>query len=115
MLPLVGAAVSALAGGGAAGGAAGALGGILGGGAGGGLLGQAAGGILNEVIGDVLGGGDGAAKSNPLDPVGGLLGLPSPLELLQQGPSALEQALGQQSPLDMILGGGQGGGQGPLG
>jgi len=104
---IAGIAASAIGGGAGGGAIGGALGGILGGGAGGGLLGQAAGGILGEV----LGGKDGGAQNNPFDPLG--LGLPSPLELLQQGPSAAEQLLNKQTPLDLLMGGGQGG-HGPV-
>jgi len=94
---LAGVALSA-AGGGAGGGVIGSvIGGALGGGAGGNLVG--------DLLGGLLGGDEGGAKSNPLDPLG--LGLPSPLELLQQGPTMAEQLLNNQSPLDMLLGGGQ--------
>lgn len=84
-----------------------ALGGVLGGAAGSDLLSKLAGGVLDEV----LGGSEGDSQNNLFDPLG--LGLPSPFELLQQGPSQVEQLMGKQSPLDLILGGGQGGG--PLG
>lgn len=104
---IAGIAASAIGGGAGGGALGGALGGVLGGGAGGDLLGKLAGGVLDEVLGD----GEDGAQNNLFDPLG--LGLPSPFELLQQGPSQVEQLMGKQSPLDLILGGGQGGG--PLG
>jgi len=103
---LAGIAMSAI--GGSAGGG-GLLGGVLGGGGGaGGLLG----GVLDEILGGDAAGGERAGGSlfNPSD-----LGLPSPAELLKQGPSVAEQLLSKQSPLDLLLGGAQGGGQGPFG
>ncbi len=109
MIPaLAGIAASAIGGGAGGGALGGVLGGVLGGGAGGDLLGRLAGGLLDDALGGIGDGQDGA-QNNPFDPLG--LGLPSPLELLQQGPSQVEQILGRQSPLDQILGGGQG----PLG
>jgi len=98
---LAGAAASFLSGAGGGSAITGIAGSLLGGG--GGLD------LLDSFVKTALeGDGPQGAQSRTTEP----LGVPSPLELLQQLPSPLEQTLGKPSQLDAFLASGQGGPQG---